>query len=78
MEISPLDLIQTRVPFLRPLAEFDRDDVRRDFAAELGRDPAFRIDVFTRNLPRSVEVVPGRCQEFRVEPLCGPNQPGAA
>ena len=54
-DISPLDLVQTRVPFLRPLAEFDRDDVCREFGAELGRDPAFRIDVFTRNLPRSVE-----------------------
>jgi hypothetical protein len=54
-EIPPLDLVQIRVPFLRPLAEFDRDDARQQFVEELGRDPAFRIDVFTRHLPRSVE-----------------------
>jgi hypothetical protein len=54
-EIPPLGLVQIHVPFLKSLAEFDRDDTRQLFVEELGRDPAFRIDVFTRHLPHSVE-----------------------
>lgn len=54
-DIPPLDLLHVRVPFLKPLAEFDHDEVRKQLADELGRDPAFRIDVFTRQLPRGVE-----------------------
>jgi hypothetical protein len=51
----PLDLIRVRVPFLKSLSEFDLEDTRKQFAEELVRDPAFRIDVFARNLPRGVE-----------------------
>jgi hypothetical protein len=47
--------VRIHVPFLKTLSEFDRDDTRQQFVEELGRDPAFRIDLFTRNLPRSVE-----------------------
>ena len=49
------DLLSVRVPFLKPLAEFDRDDIRKQLSDELGRDPAFRIDLFTRHLSRGVE-----------------------
>lgn len=56
-DIPPLDLIRVRVPFLRPLAEFDREETRAQLIDEFGRDPAFRIDLFTRNLPRSVELL---------------------
>jgi hypothetical protein len=54
-EISPLDLIRVRVPFLKQLSDFDREDTRQQFVEELARDPAFRIDIFTRHMPRSVE-----------------------
>lgn len=54
-EIPPLDLVRVRVPFLKQLADFDHDETRQQFVEELGKDPAFRIDVFTRQLPRSVE-----------------------
>jgi len=54
-EIPPLDLIRVRVPFLRQLSDFDREDTRQQFVEELARDPAFRIDLFTRHMPRSVE-----------------------
>jgi hypothetical protein len=54
-DIPPPDLVRIRVPFLKPLAEFEHDDIRQQFVEELGRDPAFRVDVFTRHLPRSVE-----------------------
>jgi hypothetical protein len=54
-DTPPLDLIQVRVPFLRALSEFDQEETRKQFSQELGRDPAFRVDVFVRNLPRGLE-----------------------
>lgn len=54
-ETPPLDHIRVRVPFLKPLTDFDREDTRQQFAEELTKEPSFRIDVFTRNMPRSVE-----------------------
>ncbi len=54
-DIGPLDLVRIRVPFLKPLADFDHEETRQQFVEELGRDPAFRIDVFTRHLPKSVD-----------------------
>jgi len=50
------DLVQVRLPFLRPLSDLDRDDTRRQLAEELARDPAFRIDLFTRDPARAVAV----------------------
>lgn len=49
-----LDLVQIRVPFLKPLSDFDREDVRQLLKDELGREPAFRIDLFTRDTVRAV------------------------
>lgn len=45
-----------RIPFLKPLREFEREDTRQHFAHELGRDPAFRVDLFARNPARAVEL----------------------
>jgi hypothetical protein len=56
-DIPPLDLVRVRVPFLRPLAEFDREETKSLLVGELNRDPAFRVDLFSRNLPRSVELL---------------------
>ena len=50
------DLVEVRLPFLKALADFDREDVRQQLTEELGQDPAFRIDLFTRNLVRGVEL----------------------
>src|SRR5262249_25380717 len=44
--IPPLETVHVRVPFLVLLTEFEQPDVRQQFADELGRDPAFRIDLF--------------------------------
>jgi hypothetical protein len=54
-QIPPFDLIDARVPFLRPLTDFEREDVRMQFVEELGRDPAFRIDLFARDPARAVQ-----------------------
>jgi len=50
------DLVDVRVPFLQQLVDFERDDTRFRFVAELSLDPAFRIDLFVRNPGRSVEL----------------------
>ena len=68
-EIPPLDLIRVRVPFLKQLSDFDREDTRQQFVEELARDPAFRIDIFTRHMPRSVEMAPRCGQDSRSDNL---------
>ena len=55
-ELPNFDLVQLRLPFLEPLAEFDRDAVRQQLIEELGSEPAFRIDLFARNSHRGVEL----------------------
>jgi anti-sigma factor RsiW len=55
--IPPLDFIKARVPFLRPVADLDRDDTRQELADELGREPtAYRLDLFVRDTARGVEL----------------------
>jgi anti-sigma factor RsiW len=50
-----MGLVRPRIPFLKVLTDFELEDTRLQFVDELGRDPAFRIDVFTNRLPRGVE-----------------------
>lgn len=54
-DISPLEIVRVRVNFFKSLSEFDNEETRQQFLEELGRDPAFRIDVFTNRLPKGVE-----------------------
>jgi hypothetical protein len=53
-KIPAFEFAEVRVPFLRSLADFEREDVRKQLSDELGRDPAFRIDLFTRDSARAV------------------------
>ena len=55
-DLPPLNLVQVRVPFLAPVADFDREDVRQRFAEELDH-PAVRIDLFVKDSARGVEAV---------------------
>ena len=56
--IAPkFDLLQVRIPFLRSVSEFDRAENRQELAEELARDPAFRIDLFTRDAIRGVQLL---------------------
>jgi len=55
-EFPNFDHVQLRLPFLEPLADFEREAVRQQLAEELGRDPAFRIDLFARNTIRGTEL----------------------
>jgi hypothetical protein len=56
-EFPNFDLVQLRLPFLEPLAEFDRDAIRQQLMEELNSEPAFRIDLFARNTLRGVELL---------------------
>ncbi|MBN9118695.1 MAG: hypothetical protein J0I06_05985 [Planctomycetes bacterium] len=64
--LPPFDLVQVRVPFLRTVAELDRDDTRQELADELARDPAFRIDLFVRDTARGVEVFQNAARSARL------------
>ena len=48
--LKPFDLVHVRVPFLRTIAELEREDIRQELTDELVRDPAFRLDLFVRLL----------------------------
>jgi anti-sigma factor RsiW len=54
--IRPFEYQQARVPFLRTLAELAREDIRQELIDDLGRDPAFRLDLFVRDTARGAEV----------------------
>ena len=56
-DVGKLELARVRVPFLATVAEFDREDVQQQFVAELGHDPAFRIDLFARDPARGAELL---------------------
>jgi len=49
----PFESIEARLPLLTTIPELDREDVRNRIAAELSRDPAFRLDLFVKDVPRS-------------------------
>jgi hypothetical protein len=50
------DLVRVRVPFLASVSDLDREDVRQKLIEELGRDPAYRIDLFAKDSARGVEL----------------------
>jgi hypothetical protein len=54
--LPSFNLVQLGLPFLEPLADFDRDDTRQHLIDELNSEPAFRIDLFARNVSRGVEL----------------------
>jgi hypothetical protein len=56
-ETPPLELVRVRLPFLTPVADLDRDEVGSRLVAELGRDPAARLDLFAKDAGRGVEAV---------------------
>jgi len=50
-----LDMAEIRLPFLRMLGEFEREDVPLLFLRQIQQEPAVRIDLFTRDLARAVQ-----------------------
>lgn len=64
--IPPLDFIKVRVPFLRTVGEFDRDDTRQELIDELGRDAPFRFDLFVRDPARGADVFQNAAKAARI------------
>jgi hypothetical protein len=54
LDPKPFESVKARLPVLVPVADLGREEVRIRVLAELGRDPAFRLDLFVRDLPRAV------------------------
>jgi hypothetical protein len=54
--IPPLARLLVRVPLLVSVAELDREDVLQKLTEELGRDAAYRVDLFTYDAARGAEL----------------------
>ncbi|MCE9562178.1 MAG: hypothetical protein K8U57_09005 [Planctomycetes bacterium] len=50
------ETVEVRIPFLKLVADFDREDTREQLAKELNQPTSYRIDLFTRNPVRAVEL----------------------
>lgn len=55
-KMPSFDLVRVRMPFLRAVAELQREDIRHELIDELDNDPAFRFDLFVRDTGRGVDV----------------------
>lgn len=55
--VAPFELARVRVPFLASVAELGRDDVSQSLLEDLSLHPAARVDLFTSDPGRGVEVV---------------------
>ena len=54
--IPPLDRLIVRVPLLVSVSDLERDDAQQKLLDELGRDPAYRIDLFAKDAARGAEL----------------------
>jgi len=54
-EIKPFEEVQLHLPYLVQLADLSHEAERSKLHDELIRDPAFRIDLFARDMPRALE-----------------------
>jgi hypothetical protein len=50
---TPFESIEARLPVLVSVSELDRKELLDRVVAELGRDPAFRLDLFVRDVPKA-------------------------
>lgn len=55
-KLPPFTRVEARVPFLRPVADMAREDIRQELADDLKHDPAFKFDLFVRDTARGAEV----------------------
>ncbi|MGL6097914.1 MAG: hypothetical protein ACRC7O_19195 [Fimbriiglobus sp.] len=55
-DLKPFESVEVRLPLLLTVAELDGPDAQARFAAELAREPAFRLDLFARDTIRAADV----------------------
>jgi hypothetical protein len=56
IETTPLESVQVRLPFLANVADLDQKDAQKRVRAELNHAPAFRLDLFTRDVHQAASV----------------------
>lgn len=56
LPIPPLNRLIIRVPMLVSVSDLDRDDAKQKLLEELGRDPAYRIELFAKDAARAAEL----------------------
>ncbi len=52
---KPFRSVEVRVPLVAVASDLDREDVRSQLLDELARDPAFRLDLFVRDVHRAAD-----------------------
>ena len=57
LPIPPLDKLIVRVPLLVSVSDLEREDSQQRLLEELGREPAYRIDLFAKDAGRGVELL---------------------
>ena len=57
LPIPPLDKLIVRVPLLVSVTDLEREDGQQRLLEELGREPAYRIDLFAKDAGRGVELL---------------------
>jgi len=55
--IKPLQSADLKLPFLKNIGDFAREDVRAGFAADFASEPALRLDLFAEHLPDALDAV---------------------
>ena len=55
--VPDLDSATARLPYLFNVADAGQDETKKRILTELNQSPAVRIDLFSRDLPKSIEVV---------------------
>ena len=63
---KPLAEIRLRLPFLAEAVDFNAFDVQMQLAKELGLDPAFRLDLFSKNPAAALELLQAMAKQAGV------------
>lgn len=63
---APLERVEARLPFLAAVAELDQPDVQGRLSEELGRDSAYRLDLFAQDPLRGIEALQAATREMGV------------
>jgi hypothetical protein len=65
-DLKPFEAVEVRLPLLLSVAELDGPDAQAQIAAELAREPAFRLDLFARDTVRAADVFQAAAKSARL------------
>ncbi len=64
-----VSIVEAQLPYLRPLPDISRDDIRAAFVAQVQQERNVRIDVFVRDLNRGVQCLQQAAAAARIPVL---------